>query len=85
MQNFKVNIFYISGHSEKRFDCIKENDLFDLRQKFISFEQIFIWSKDILFKPNKFYFIKTNIFFTSKKVFQTNYFFDSIKYFFWVE
>ena len=25
-------------------------NLFDLRQKFICFEQIFIWSKDILFE-----------------------------------
>ena len=59
-------------------------NLFDLRQKFIWFEKIFIWSKDILFESNKFCFIKTKHFFTSKKVFQINNFFDSIKYFFWV-
>ena len=41
-----------------------------------------IWSKDILFESRKFCFIKTKHFFTSKKVFQTNNFFYSIKYFF---
>ena len=55
--------------------------MFNLRQKFIWFEQIFIWSKDILFESNKFCFIKTKHFFTSKKVLQTNNFFDSIKFF----
>ena len=59
-------------------------NLFDLRQKFIWFEQIFIWPKDILFESNTFCFIKAKHFFTSNKVFQTNNFFDSIKYFFWV-
>ena len=47
---------------------------FDLRQKFIWFEQILIWFKDILFESNKFCFIQTNHFFKSKKVVQTNYF-----------
>ena len=59
-------------------------NLFYLRQKFIWFELIFIWSKDILLESNKFCFIKTKDFLTSKKMFQTNNFFDSIKSFFWV-
>ena len=54
--------------------------MFDLRQTFIWFEQICIWFKDILFESNKFCFIETKHFFTSKKMFQTNNFFDSIKY-----
>ena len=51
-------------------------NLFDLRQKLIRFEKIFIWSKDILFESNKFCLIKTKHFITSKKVFQTIVYYD---------
>ena len=49
-------------------------NLFDLKQKFIWFEQIFIWFKDTWFESNKFYSIQINNFFKSKKFFQTNNF-----------
>ena len=38
-------------------------NLFDLRPKFICFEQIFIWFKDTLFEPNKFYLVQINLLF----------------------
>ena len=49
-------------------------NLFDLRQKFIWFKQIFIRIKCTLFKSNKSYLIEINHFFKSEKVFQTNNF-----------
>ena len=50
-------------------------NLFDLWQKFIWFEKIFIWSKDILFESNKFCFIKKKISLHQRKCFKQIIFF----------
>ena len=57
-------------------------NLFDLRQKLICFEQIFSWFKDTLLELNKFYLFQINHIFKSKRVLQTNYFFQLNQIFF---
>ena len=63
--------------------------LFDLRQKFIWFEQIFIRLKDILFESCVFHLIQINHFIESNKVLTNNLlrrniiFFLSVTYILW--
>ena len=71
---FKSILIFLQNKEINALIYGQRYNLFDLRQKFIWFEQIFICSKDILYESNKFCFIKKKNFFTSKKVFQTNNF-----------
>ena len=41
-------------------------------EKFILFEQIFIWPKDILFELNKCYLIQINLLLGTRNALQTN-------------
>ena len=64
----QINIYLnqINFSSNKQmitFVYDQKYNLFALRQKFISFEQVYIWFQDTLFDSNKFYFIQINHFF----------------------